>query len=139
VPYVPRVQGHLKTLGILWCIYGGYRVLLGLGASLFLMGLSRGGFFERFSPDHNFPFAMMPMMGGLATFVFIVSIISAALAFITGYALLNRKSWGRTLAIVAAVLSLIKIPAGTALGIYTLWVLVPGHSGVEYDALADHS
>ena len=139
IAYVPRVQTHVKTLGILWCIYGGYRVLVGIGASLFLMGLSRGGFFQRFSPDHNFPFAMTPMMGGIATFVLIITLAAAALAFLTGFSLLNRKSWGRTLAIVAAVLSLIKIPVGTALGIYTLWVLIPSQSGVEYDAMADHS
>jgi hypothetical protein len=71
--------------------------------------------------------------------VLVMTIGGAALAFLTGFALLNRKPWGRTLAIVAAVLSLIKIPIGTALGIYTLWVLIPGQSGAEYEALADHS
>jgi hypothetical protein len=79
------------------------------------------------------------MMGGIAAVVLVMTMAAAALAFLTGFALLNRKSWGRTLAIVAGVLSLIKIPIGTALGIYTLWVLAPGHSGVEYDAMADHS
>jgi hypothetical protein len=140
VPYVPRVQQHLRTLGILWCVYGGYRVLAGIGASIFLFGMSRSGFFERFSPDRSFPFAALtPMMGGIASMVLVMTVASSALAFLTGFALLNRKSWGRTIAIVAAVLSLIKIPLGTGLGIYTLWVLVPGQSGVEYDAIADPS
>lgn len=140
VLYVPRVQRHLRTLGILWCIYGGYRALAGIGASIFLFGMSRSGFFEHFNPDRSFPFAALtPMMGGIASLVLVMTLISSALAFLTGFALLNRKSWGRTVAIVAAVLSLIKIPLGTGLGIYTLWVLVPGQSGVEYDALADPS
>jgi hypothetical protein len=43
------------------------------------------------------------------------------------------------LAIVVAVLSLIKIPFGTALGIYTLWVLAPALSGAEWDAIADRT
>lgn len=140
MPYVPRVQSHLKTLGILWCIYGGYRIFAGIAASIFLFGMSHSGFFDRFNPEHSFPFgSLAPMMGGIASMVLIMTMAGAALAFLTGFALLNRKSWGRTLAIVAAVLSLIKIPMGTALGIYTLWVLVPGNSGVEYDAIADHS
>jgi hypothetical protein len=42
-------------------------------------------------------------------------------------------------AIIAAILALIKFPFGTALGIYTLWVLAPGASGLEYDAIADRS
>jgi hypothetical protein len=50
-----------------------------------------------------------------------------------------RKSWGRVLAIVVAILSLIKIPFGTALGIYTLWVLLPSASAIEYEAIADRS
>jgi hypothetical protein len=140
VAYVPRVQSHVRTLGILWCVFGGYRVFAGIAASLFLLGMAHNGFFERFSPDRSFPFAAFtPMMGGIAALVLVMSIGGAALAFLTGFALLNRKSWGRTLAIVAAVLALIKIPLGTGLGIYTLWVLVPARSGVEYDAMADHS
>jgi len=139
-PYVPRVQSHLKTLGIMWCVYGAYRVLTGIVAAIFLVGLSHNGFFDRFNPEHGFPFASLtPMMGGIAALVVVLTIGASALAFFTGFSLLHRKSWGRTLAIVAAVLSLIKLPIGTALGIYTLWVLVPGHSGVEYDALADRS
>ena len=137
-PYVPRVQSHLRTLGILWCIYGGYRVVMGIVASIFLLGLSHGGFFDRFNPDRSFPFAgMAPMMGAISSVVLVMTVAAAALAFLTGFALLNRKSWGRTLAIVAAVLALIKIPLGTGMGIYTLWVLAPRQSGVEYDAMAE--
>jgi hypothetical protein len=36
-------------------------------------------------------------------------------------------------------LALLKFPFGTALGIYTLWVLAPSTSGMEYDAIADRS
>ena len=138
IPYVPRVHGHLKTVGILWCVYGAYRAFAGIAASFFLFGLSHGGFFERFGGDRSFPFASMaPMMGSIAAVVAIMTLVGSVLAFLTGFALLNRKSWGRILAIVAAVLALIKIPIGTAIGIYTLWVLAPSRSGLEYDAIAE--
>lgn len=140
VPYVPRVQNHLKTLGILWCVYGGYLMLAGIAASVFLLGMSRNHFFDQFSTDRPFPFAFMaPMMGSLAVVVLVLVIFSASLAFLTGFSLLQRKSWGRTLAIVAGVLALIKIPFGTGLGIYTLWVLMPGQSRADYELMADHS
>jgi hypothetical protein len=42
---------------------------------------------------------------------------------VAGYGLLTWKSWGRILAIVVGILSLINFPLGTAVGIYTLWVL----------------
>ena len=40
------------------------------------------------------------------------------------------------LVLVVAILSLLHFPLGTILGIYTLWVLLPAHSGAEYDLLA---
>jgi hypothetical protein len=36
---------------------------------------------------------------------------------------------------VVGILVLIRVPIGTALGIYTLWVLAPAASAEEYDAL----
>jgi hypothetical protein len=36
---------------------------------------------------------------------------------------------------VLAFISLFNVPFGTALGVYTLWVLLPGSSQEEYEAL----
>ena len=77
--------------------------------------------------------------GSLWPIVAVATVFTAALALIAGYGLLQRKPWGRVVAIVAAVLALIKFPFGTALGIYTLWVLAPGASGLEYDSIADRT
>jgi hypothetical protein len=76
-------------------------------------------------------------MGAMLPFVAMMTVLAAALAFLVGFSLLTRKPWGRVLGIVVGVLVLIKIPVGTALGIYTLWVLAPGVSGMEYEAIAD--
>jgi hypothetical protein len=62
---------------------------------------------------------------------------SVCCILLTGYALLTRQPWGRIFGIVFGILALIHLPLGTALGIYTLWVLAPGISGDEYAALAD--
>ena len=71
--------------------------------------------------------------------VALVTVVAAGLAFLVGYSLLTRRPWGRVVGIIVAILSLIKFPFGTALGIYTLWVLAPGLSGMEYEAIADRS
>jgi hypothetical protein len=84
------------------------------------------------------PFPPM-WFSGLWPLVAGATIFTAALALIAGYGLLQRRPWGRVVAIIAAILALIKIPFGTALGIYTLWVLAPGASGLEYDSIADRS
>jgi hypothetical protein len=134
----PRVQGHLQTLGILWCAYGAYRVASGFLAALILMGISMPGFLGGFGAPHGLPYMpFAPWMGGLATLIVVLTSIGALLSLVTGISLLMRKSWGRVFAIVVAILSLIKIPFGTALGIYTLWVLMPSASAIEYNAIAD--
>jgi len=43
---------------------------------------------------------------------------------VAGAGVLARRSWGRILAIVVAVLSLLNFPIGTIIGIYAIWVLL---------------
>ena len=52
-----------------------------------------------------------------------------------GYGLLTRRPWGRTLALIAGILTLFKFPLGTALGIYTLVVLASSEAQAEYDSI----
>jgi hypothetical protein len=59
-------------------------------------------------------------------------IAKGVLGIIAGWGLHERHSWARMLAIVLGFLSLLHFPFGMALGIYTLWVLLPGASEFEY-------
>jgi hypothetical protein len=60
----------------------------------------------------------------------------AACGFIAGWGLLQHEPLARVIVLVLAFLSLFtNIPFGTALGIYTMWVLLPAQSEQEYDAL----
>lgn len=134
----PRIQRHLQTLGTLWCIYGAYRVISGLIGLFFVRAMA----WHRFGTGwpfgwgmHHAPWPWMALMPVILT----TAVVMAALALFTGLSLLNRKPYGRMLGIVLAVLALFKFPLGTALGIYTLWVLAPASSAIEYDAIADRS
>jgi len=49
---------------------------------------------------------------------------------------LQREDWARTIALVVGFVALLNVPLGTALGVYTLWVLLPRQSDDEYKALA---
>jgi uncharacterized membrane protein (DUF2068 family) len=57
------------------------------------------------------------------------------LALVTGYGLYQRARWGRILAIIVAILSLIKFPIGTALGIWTMVVLMGFQNSTLYEQL----
>jgi hypothetical protein len=139
--YLPRVHRHLQTLGILWCVLGVYRVVRGLIGMIFFRAFTTHNFgYDAWMFGGRFHGPFPPMwMAGLWPMIAVATIFTAALALVAGYGLLNRAPWGRTVAIIAAIFALIRFPIGTALGIYTLWVLAPGASGLEYDAIADRS
>lgn len=139
--YLPRVHRHLQTLGILWCVFGVYRVVTGLIGIFFLRAFTTHNFGDDawiFGGRVHAPFVPM-WFGGLWPVIAVATVFVAALALIAGIGLLNRRPWGRVVAIIVAILTLVKFPFGTALGIYTLWVLAPGASGLEYNSIADRS
>jgi hypothetical protein len=51
-------------------------------------------------------------------------IILSALGIIGGFGLLKYRNWARRLILILSALDLLNIPLGTALAIYTIWVLV---------------
>ena len=135
----PRVPRHLQTLGILWCVYGGYRLVGGVIGMFVLGTVSHNLGDSRWNFSAPAAIYAPHWLAALIPIIAVYTAVITALSFFVGFSLLTRKSWGRVLAIVVGVMSLIKPFLGTALGIYTLWVLAPGASGVEYDAIADHS
>ncbi len=125
-----RVQQNMQPLGIIWIMYGVYRMAAGLVGALVLHGLARGGMFN------DAPAFLPHLMGSLVPVIATISVVMGLGAIVAGYGILSRQSWGRIVAIVFGVLALLKIPFGTALGIYTLWVLAPAASGVEWTVLS---
>ncbi len=134
-----RVHRHVHTLGILWITYAGLTMLSWLFAVGVLSGFSHDWGFpfgHGFDGFYSFPFARLPWLIPVIT---VILAGRAVLCLVTGIALLRRASWARVLALVTAFLTLIRPFLGTALAIYTLWVLLPGASGQEYDHIATPS
>jgi hypothetical protein len=71
----------------------------------------------------------------LLQFVWIFLVLRAALAIAAGWGLMEHTQWGRMVAIIAAIFSLLKFPFGTALGIWTLVVLLGYQNSALYDQL----
>lgn len=116
-----RIQTHIRLLAILWFVVSACILLPGL----FLLGFS-AQLINMLPPEApEFVASILPVAG-----MFISAI--AAVGFLAGWGLLERAPWARTLAIVLACFSLIHVPLGTALGVYTLWVLLPAKSEQEY-------
>lgn len=133
---VPRVARHLQTLGTLWCVFAAWRVVEGLIGLFFVKMFVFRRWHGDWPPMHG-PITFTPPWMHLLPFIAAATILSAMFAAFVGWSLLTRRTFGRWLAIVAAVMSLFKLPFGTALGAYTLWVLAPSASGYEYDSLSE--
>jgi hypothetical protein len=125
-----RVARHIQAAGILWIVYAIYRT----GSKLIGLAVLHGIFGSHF---HSGMGSSWDLFGASVFWpMIVVSLVTTlALCLLTGYALLTRQPWGRIIAIIASVLALIHPVLGTVLGIYTLWVLAPAASGVEYQQL----
>jgi hypothetical protein len=81
----------------------------------------------------------VPPVWPIDNFLSVTSLSSLALAlggFVVAIGLLERRAWARTLAIVLAVMALVHPVLGTALGIFTLWVLLSSGADEEWRRIA---
>jgi uncharacterized membrane protein len=123
---ISRVEQHLKLLGVLWIAYAIFHALGGV----VLLIVANTIFGPHSNREH--PAFLYPLLSAIALLLLVKSIACVAAAV----GLLERQGWGRTLSLLMACVSLINIPLGTALGIYTLWVLMSGDAETEYRRLA---
>jgi len=128
---VARYASKVRVLGVLWLVYAGLSLILGFAGLSFARSLFSGGF----GPWGHSP--MFPQMFGPAWLhlVWLMLSLRAAVCAVAGWGLLERTQWGRILAIIAAIICLIKIPLGTALGIATLVILLGYRNSTLYDQL----
>ncbi len=120
-----RIEKHTKILAILWLVI-----------SIFELARGFGVYFGGSLAMHFIPFPMRPFIWPIAGMVGVFLLAIAVAGFLAGWGLLNYRPWARLLALILGIISLIHIPFGTALGIYTLWVLLPAESEREYQRLA---
>lgn len=119
-----RVAGHVHLLAIFWFVIAAFWVIPAI-VMMVLAGVI-----------HTLPNVSDPMGAlvarGLFSVLAVAFVAAAGVSYLTGWGLYKMKPWGRTLAIVMAFLAIFHPPFGTALGIYTLFVLLPGPAADEY-------
>ena len=126
-----RYAGKVRVLGVLWLVYAGLSLLLGFAGMAFANAFFAHGF-GPWGRGGNFPWALGPAWIHLA---WLFLSVRAVLCVAAGWGLLERTQWGRILAIVVAIISLIRIPFGTAMGIATLVILLGYRNSTLYDQL----
>jgi hypothetical protein len=124
------VAAHLNLLGIFWMVLAVIHLIPAI-----VMGVLCGALTGLLRNEEPIARALGP---GVCSFVAILFLVSAVLKFATGWGLLKARPWGRTLALVMAFLELPALPFGTALGVFTLVVLLPNAAADEYRKISAH-
>jgi hypothetical protein len=112
------MKKHIELVGILHIVYSGIALIIAAFCFMILSGIG--------VISHNA--IALGVLGSIGTIICVIMTVLAIPGIIAGIGLLRMKSWGRILAIVVGCLDLLHIPFGTALGIYTLWVLLNDES-----------
>jgi hypothetical protein len=118
-----RVQEHIRLIAILWFALSAFNavgalVLYVLANTLFLHLHEGSG-----PPPWLHPFL---------SFIAILILAKAAAGFTIGWGLLQREPWSLIFTIILAFLVLFFFNDTTTTEIYTLWVLLPAESDLEY-------
>ena len=117
------LQQHVTILG--WLYIVSHALFLAVGGFVFLLltgiGVATG------------EAEALTVLGVVGTSVGLLLAALAVPGLLAGYGLLARKTWARILAIVVGILGLVNFPIGTAIGLYTFWVLTQP-SAMDYFA-----
>jgi hypothetical protein len=112
------VEKHITILGILHIANSA----LGLIAALFIFALLNG--IGVLTGDAEALTILAIVASSIALFLLVLSLPG----IIGGIGILHHRQWARILLLVVGILELMNIPIGTALGIYTIWVLLKGET-----------
>ena len=127
-----RVREHVRLVGILWIAYSALHAVGGVAVIMVAQLVFGHVIHIPNGPPPEVAVWLRPILSFVGWFL----LVKAAAGFIAGWGLLQRQEWARTVALVVGFVALLNVPIGTALGVYTLWVLLPAQSDEEYRALA---
>ena len=121
-------RDHNKLLSILFFIMGGLQLLGGV-----IIGLIYGGLgammlsSARRTEEQTVGGVFLVMAVVVALIIFAL----AGLFIFTGWKMRKEQPLGRVLGIISSILSILRFPLGTALGVYGLWFFF-GDQGKQF-------
>ncbi|RJP25802.1 MAG: hypothetical protein C4527_16515 [Candidatus Omnitrophota bacterium] len=112
---------HVRIVGVLHIIAGAFGILIGI-IVLFVMG--GVAFIVGVSAETGGSEIAIPILMAIGVIFAGFAMITSIPGILAGLGLLKRQSWARFLAIFISILYIpLHVPLGTALGVYSLWVL----------------
>lgn len=127
---------NVSSLSVVWYVLGSLQLLgalifgvmfTGMGAFLGVAGGAGG--------DED-----AAIVGGVLAVVGVITGVFIALttipAFLVGWGLGKRKGWARILAMVLGAFQLLSFPIGTAIGVWSIWLLLQPDVEAEFKTAA---
>jgi hypothetical protein len=120
------MEKHVTLAGIFNIVYRSLLLLL----SFVLFGIAM--FFDwlvgmlsriRAVDFENVPVEVFDLVWGVLVVVAVIMAVVSIAGIIGGAGVLKRKEWARILLLIVSFFNLLRVPLGTALGAYTIWVL----------------
>lgn len=112
------MRKHVELLGVLYFVWGALFVLIGV--ALLALAFGSAAIAASAAPDQRFAAGVMAAtFAGVAALGLMLGVVHIWDAV----AVRHHRHLGRAIGLVLAVVDLIFLPVGTALGIYSLWVL----------------
>ena len=121
------MEKHVTLVGILNIVYRSMAII----GAIVLFCLAYGfGFLMKFIShfDHNeiqeVPPEVFSIVQIVLTCIGILILIFSVAGIIGAVGVLKKKEWGRITLLIVSFFSLLSIPLGTILGVYSIWVLL---------------
>ena len=114
---------HVRIVAVTRIILGGLGALAGIFC-LFLFGSIAGlvgALGTQEDPDAWIAVWILAVLAGVA---FTILLLLSVPSIVAGIGLLYYRPWARILTLVISVIDLLNVPFGTAVGAYSLWVLL---------------
>ncbi len=132
VPY-PRIQGemnmekHIQLVGILNIVYRSFLLLVAL--ILFVIAAGFRQFIDWLlglgaADIHDIPPPVLDIIPIIICIVALCMLVLSVAGIIAGAGVLGKRPWGRVMMLVISFFNLIRVPLGTLLGGYSIWVLL---------------
>ncbi|MFZ5517434.1 MAG: hypothetical protein ACOY90_12385 [Candidatus Zhuqueibacterota bacterium] len=112
------MEKHIQVLGVMYIVFGALGIL---SAAFLFTAIVGGGILSGDDDAMRITLIVGVILAGFCALVALPGIIA-------GIGLLKRQNWARVMAMILGILSLPLLPIGTALGIYTLWVVLSQES-----------
>lgn len=113
------MEKHVTFVGALQIGYNALGVLAAMATFMFIVGGGLIGGLISGEEDVVIPITFF-VGTGIAIWLLTLSVPG----IVGGVGLLKRQSWARYLVLVLSIINLFSIPIGTAVGAYSIWVLV---------------